>query len=248
VFRWACLLVAVAFLAAVAWMVNDMRLAFRQTCETINKSGATIEATNKLLPEVVEAFTKAGATIEATNKHLPEVVEAFTKAGASVDTVNKHLPSIMENTQKATTSVGDDLPDIVQKSRAFADTASSATKDIEQLKKALAKMKADRDPALVAYANEILALVEGSGAVIGQRPLTGFGGLKSPIPAREWVLNAQQEASVLVLLTKSRADLAARLTSNVLGSPYVMQFPDGKRIAILDWLKANHPTTRELFK
>ena len=49
-FRWVCLGIGVVFLAVMTWMVNDVRLHVRQSGETVQTTGETI---NKRLPEIV---------------------------------------------------------------------------------------------------------------------------------------------------------------------------------------------------
>src|SRR6266498_4105781 len=63
VFRWTCLAVAAIFLSGLTWMVNDVRLHVRQSGETVQTTGETI---NKRLPEIVEK-------VETTTDTLAEL-------------------------------------------------------------------------------------------------------------------------------------------------------------------------------
>lgn len=68
-FRWICLGVAVAFLAVIGWMVNDIRLQVRRTVQTVQTAGATI---NQELPSIVD---KSKRTTDIVAEHLPEIVD-----------------------------------------------------------------------------------------------------------------------------------------------------------------------------
>jgi hypothetical protein len=68
-FKWVCLGVAVLFLGAVLWMVNDIRLQVRQSAQLIDSTGETIKAD---LPAIVE---RTRQTSEVVSKNLPGVME-----------------------------------------------------------------------------------------------------------------------------------------------------------------------------
>jgi hypothetical protein len=93
-FRWACLGVAVAFLAALLWMVNDMRVQVRRGSETVQRAGpalAKLESAsatvNDKLPAIVDRTQKTSETVAA---HLPMVVER-------IDTTTETLAELAED-------------------------------------------------------------------------------------------------------------------------------------------------------
>lgn len=68
-FKWVCLGVGVAFLAAVLWMVNDIRTQVRRSGEVVHRAG---EVVNQDLPEIVR---RSRETSEVVSGHMPQVVE-----------------------------------------------------------------------------------------------------------------------------------------------------------------------------
>jgi hypothetical protein len=77
-FKWICLAVAVLFLAALAWMINDVRLEIRRSTQLIRATGQTL---NEQLPPIVD---KSKKTADILTEHLPEIVQ---KTRTTVDTV-----------------------------------------------------------------------------------------------------------------------------------------------------------------
>jgi hypothetical protein len=210
-FKWACLAVATAFLAFVAWVLNDIRVEVKRTSERLHTTA-----------------------------------DQFDKTG---EKINEDLPAILEKTRKATDALGDDLPQIVVKTRNVADTLSEAAADIKKLKAAIARLKTERDPELVAYADSVLDFVGKTSAVIGTKPIVSLvgGGLQNPVPARAWAASARNDAILATILNRSKLGVLTSLTSNTLNMPWIMEFPGRQRVLMLDWLKANHPETQALF-
>jgi hypothetical protein len=99
----------------------------------------------------------------------------------------------------------------------------------------------------VNYAASLLDAVEASGAKVGKKPVLGMGGMQDVVPAAAWAAGARRDASLWTLLSGSKAELATKLTTTALGSPWLIDI-GGKRVAMLDWLKEHHPETKELFK
>ena len=65
---------------------------------------------------------------------------------------------------------------------------------------------------------------------------------------RPWASSARRNAKLLTLVARSKPELLNRLTSTALGSPWLIQLANNKRMALLDWLKENHPETKALFQ
>jgi hypothetical protein len=87
--------------------------------------------------------------------------------------------------------------------------------------------------------------IEASGGTIGLKKSLGSG-LKGAIPAQEWVVGARKEAVVLTVLSNSKKEFVTRLTRNKFHFPWYIQFGENEPVTLLDWLKANHPATKEL--
>ena len=143
-------------------------------------------------------------------------------------------------------TVNEHLPEIVEKSRVTTDTVAELAADVRQLKELAGMTNAARDKNLVAYADGVLDAIEGSGGTIGLKKLLGGKGLKDTLPAREWVVAARKEAVVLTALAHSRHELATRLGRNKFGSPWYIQVGTAEPVPLLDWLRANHPESKDL--
>jgi len=180
-FKWVCLGVAIVFLAALTWMINDLRLEVRRSAQTVQSVGQTV------------------------NEHLPEIVE---------------------------------------KTRTTAETLAELAEDIRQLKELAGMSHTPRDQNLVAYANGVLNAIESSGGTIGLRK--SGGGLRNPLPAKEWAVGARKEALFLTVVAKSKKELLTRLAKNKFGSSWHIQVGDKEPMPLLEWLQKNHEATREL--
>jgi hypothetical protein len=152
----------------------------------------------------------------------------------------------VETFQVTGQTVNEHLPVIVEKSRTTTETLADLAEDIRQLKELAGVSNVTRDRNMVAYADSVLDAIEASGGTIGLRKLLGGSGLKDTLPAREWVVAARKEAVVLTALAKTRKELATRLGKNKFGSPWYIQVGSGEPEPLLDWLRANHPPSKEL--
>lgn len=199
-FRWICLLVAVVFLSAILWMVNDIRLQVRHSVQTVQTAGATI---------------------------------------------NQELPSIVEKSKKTTDVVAEHLPEIVDKTRLTTETLAELSQDIRQLKELAGVSATTRDQGLVKYADGILDAIEQSGGTVGLKKTFG-GGLKSELPAKEWVVGGRKEALVLTVLAKSKAEFLERITHSKFGSAWYLQIGDQEPVQMKAWLLERHPASSEL--
>jgi hypothetical protein len=217
-FKWACLGVAVVFLGVVGWMINDIRLQVRQSAAVIDTAGDSI---NEALPDIVKKSRLAGDTLA---KNLPEVVE---RTRTTTETVAKTLPELARNASRA------------------AEELAELAEDIRQLKELAGVTTRDRDKSLIAYGNSLLRAVESSGGQIGVKKSLGKG-LKNPQDAREWAVGARKEALFLSLLVKSKKEMLTRLAKTKLGFYWYIQLPGKEPVRLLDWLKENHPESKEL--
>lgn len=86
-FQWACLGVAAVFLAAVTWLLNDVRLQVREATRVVDAAGRDV------------------------NEHLPAIVDRTRK---TTDAVATNLPEIVEKTRKSTETLAELAEDIRQ--------------------------------------------------------------------------------------------------------------------------------------
>jgi hypothetical protein len=154
-----------------------------------------------------------------------------------------------ETVKQTGETLNDRLPDLLNRTLVVTETVSELAMDIRNLKSVISKVPLVRaDEELAAYAGSVLLAVEKSGATIGQKASSGKG-LNKPVPASKWASSASRQPGLVARLARSKRDVALRLSNNVLGHPWYMQFPQGDKepVLMLEWLKKNHPPTRALF-
>src|SRR5262245_6602155 len=71
-FKWACLAVAAAFLGALGWMVNDVRLGLRRSGQVLHQTGLTV---NEHLPEITQKLRTATATVVELTEDIRQLRE-----------------------------------------------------------------------------------------------------------------------------------------------------------------------------
>jgi hypothetical protein len=161
-------------------------------------------------------------------------------------TVNEHLPTIVDKARKSTDILAEHLPEIVQKTRTTMDAVAELAGDIRQMRELLVGSHSPRDMNLVTYANSVLKSIEASNGKIGLKKLPPAKGLKSTLPAKDWVAGARLEAAFLTVVAKSKKELVTRLSKNKFGLNWYME-QDGKDpIPLLDWLKTNHAESKQV--
>jgi hypothetical protein len=165
---------------------------------------------------------------------------------ASSRTVTEHLPAIVEQSQQVSAVVTENLPTIVEKTRTTTDTLAELSEDVKQLKELAGLTGGTRDQNLVAYADSVLNLIDQSGGSIGLKKTLGGSGLKNVVPAMEWVVGARKEAVFLTLVVRSKKEFVTRLAKNKFGFSWYIQIGNREPITLMDWLKENHPATKEL--
>jgi hypothetical protein len=109
-FRWACLLVAVAALAAFGWMLNDLRLQVQalvvKADRLADKADALVTKTDQSLPSILAQTERATSTLDA---RLPPLL-------ARADTAAGNLSELSENLKQCR-----DLMAILHESRQNKD-------------------------------------------------------------------------------------------------------------------------------
>lgn len=168
------------------------------------------------------------------------------EARKSVHTINEHLPVIVEKTRRTADVVNDKLPGILSRAETTGTTLAELAHDVQMLKQLAGVDSKARDQGLVAYADSVLDLLEKQPGQIGLRKKLGGSGLKDTVPVKEWVVAARREALLLTVLVKSRRELLERLTRNKFGSDWYLELPGQTPVRLSDWIKANHPASKEL--
>jgi hypothetical protein len=96
-FKWACLGVAVAFLSAIVWMINDVRLHVRKSAQVVEDSGKVVDQAGKVvkndLPEIVQ---RSRETSKVVSDALPEVVDRVEKTTEVVAELSEDLKQLKE--------------------------------------------------------------------------------------------------------------------------------------------------------
>jgi hypothetical protein len=166
-------------------------------------------------------------------------------AAASVTAVLLLVNDLRLEVRRTSRTVNEKLPEILEKSRRSADAMAEVSADIRQMRDLAGAPEGARDQTLVAYADALLDAVQASGGTIGLKPKLIGSELKDTQPAAEWAVAARKEALWLTLRVKSKQELLERLTKNMYGSEWYIQLPGKEPQALAEWLKANHPESRE---
>jgi hypothetical protein len=174
--------------------------------------------------------------------HVRRSAGVVNEAGQNI---NEHLPAIVQKSRQATETLSKNLPPMVDHAAAAAEELAELAADIRQLKELAGVTNTVRDQNLLAYANSLLRTIETSGGVIGVKK-TFSQGLKNTRPAAEWAVGARKEALFLSLLVKSKKEMLTRLAKTKFGSHWYIQLPDKQPATLLDWLRENHPGSRDL--
>lgn len=160
-------------------------------------------------------------------------------------TVNDSLPPLVAKTRESADLIGEHLPEVVGRTRVTMEVLAELAKDIRQLKELAGLSNGPRDSNLVSYTDGLLKAIENTGGSIGVSKTIGRG-LKNTTPAKEWVSGARKEALVLMLLVRSRKEMASRLATTNLGFHWWIEIPGRAPERLIDWMKSNHPESKTL--
>ncbi len=176
--------------------------------------------------------------------HVARSAAIVTEAGV---TINDNLPVVVERTRKTTEVVSENLPGVLERAQVSAEVLAELAEDIRQLKD-LAGAGKERDRNLVAYADSLLNAIEKTGGRIGVSKTFSLSksSIKDTRPVSEWVADARKEALFWMLLVSTKKDMAVKLAKTKLGFNWLIEVPGKQPERLLDWMKANHPETRDL--
>jgi len=136
---------------------------------------------------------------------------------ANMKTVDSHLPEILTKVDKT------------------SDTVVAVADDIAKLRDLAGLHGGNRDSSIVVFADKLLDLVENSGAQIGLTKKIFGSGLKSLTPAKEWAISARREALYQSFRVRSRQEMLEKLSSNLYGSNWYIQFEGKEPQKLVDW-------------
>jgi hypothetical protein len=164
-------------------------------------------------------------------------------------TINQHLPTIMEKSKQTTEIVVEQLPELVGDIKTTARVLALLAEDISQVRQfVVGDGGSKRDENLLAYGQGVLKKIGASGGMIGQKnPLPSKKLIRSS-SAEEWARSARWEVLYLAARGKDKKEIVTALSTTLFGKAnWYIQLRGEKMVPLLDWLKANHPPTRELF-
>lgn len=164
---------------------------------------------------------------------------------AAERSITDNLPVIVEKTRTTADTISGSLPEVVERVQTATEVMAELAEDIRQLKELAGLSHNPRDKNLIAYADDVLKTIEATGGVIGVHNNIRAG-LKNTKPVKDWVSGARKEALFLTLLVSTKKDMARRLAKTKLGFNWYIQPPGKSPKPLLDWLKANHPETKQL--
>ena len=104
-FKWICLLVAIAALGGLGWMLNDMRMEVQvlalKADRLADKADALLAKTDQQLPRILVQTEKA---TEQLDRHLPRILVQTEKA---TETINTQLPALLAQSEVALDNISD---------------------------------------------------------------------------------------------------------------------------------------------
>src|SRR5262249_51165853 len=154
-------------------------------------------------------------------------------------------PDIVQRTHATSEIVTKNLPRVIDRVDRTTEVMVGLAEDVRQLKELAGLTNAPRDKGVTAYASSVLEKIASSGGVVGVRKTMGKG-LKNTVPAAEWVAGERREALFLVVLGRSRKEMLKAIVTTKLGFSWYIQLPGQEPVKLLDWLRENHPPTKEL--
>lgn len=249
-FKWVCLLVAVAALSAFGWMLNDVRLEIKRLTAQADQHlpriiAQTERVTTQLdthLPQLLNQTETAATNI---NTHLPTILTNSEKASV---TLNTHLPTILANSEKATTILTADLPKLVITSEAALTSVAELSDSFGQYKGLLGIVHApSQKPSLMSYGASLLGFLGGTtNATVGQKKPGTNGPLTKTMPASEFAAAATKDLNFFGVAGSSKADVLHGIAKTASPSPWHIQVGDAAPKPLADWVKENHPDSKDM--
>lgn len=222
-FKWVCLLVAVAALSAFGWMLNDMRLQVKGLADNADKE----------LVELKGLTSKADKVLSQS--------EQVTKQ------LDDKVPRILSETEKATTTLNQKLPILLSHTETTVDSIDDLSIRFKQYLGMMGAVhSATQNKGLFSYASSVLDLIEGQNATVGLKRTGTDQQLKQAQPAKEWANTSRKDAHLLSLGASSKADMLNGLARTNSAMPWYIQFGEKAPRMLADWIKDTHPESKDV--
>jgi hypothetical protein len=224
-FKWICLLVAIAALGGFGWMLNDMRVEV------------------KALAEKADRLTgQAEVLLAKTDEHLPQIMAQTEKVTSQLDS---HLPRILRTTEKASETINSQLPTLLTHSETAVDSITDLSDNFKQYKGLMGAVHAaTKHEGLLSYGASILGFLDGSDATIGVKKPDG--GLKHAMPAKAFAAAANGDVQFLSLVSRTKEDMLHGLARSKSLAALHVQVGDRSPQLLAAWLKESHPESKDV--
>jgi hypothetical protein len=230
-FKWICLLVAMAALSAFGWMLNDVRLQIKAVTE---------KAAQQLPPLLTEA-QRVGDQLD---RQLPKLL-AQTEQAAT--TVNDQLPKLLAQSEQAATTINSHLPRLLASSETAIDNLSELSDSFKQYKGLMGMVHvATQNKDLLSYGSGILSWVRQQNVTIGVKKPGSDQELKRPTTAKDWAEAAQKDVHFLSLASASKAEVLHGLAKTNAAVAWHVQVGDQAPRPLADWVRENHPDSKDV--
>lgn len=214
VFKWACLLVAVAALAALGWMLNDVRLEVkalgRKAERLTDRTEALVDRLDKQLPPIL-------AETQTVSKSL----------SGSLPALLKRTEALLEHSEVAVDNIAE-VSDSFKQYKGLMGLVHVAT----------------QNKGLFSYATDVLGFLgKHTDASIGVKA-PGGDGLRRAVPAKQWAAAAAKDAHFLSLGARTKDDILHGLARTASAAPWHIKIGDAAPRPLADWLKESHPESK----
>jgi ABC-type transporter Mla subunit MlaD len=153
VLKWLYFALVAAFLAAVLWMINDLRLGVNGLLDRLDRQ----------LPSILNNTEQAAQRL---NNQLPRLLKTSEQAAQDI---NSHLPVILKNTGQATKDINTHLPQLLTKAEQGVNQLTELAKSFREFKELFTSLDPPAGPrGRVRLASDRPLRVEGrNGSVPG---------------------------------------------------------------------------------
>lgn len=171
-FKWICLIVAVAFLASLLWLVNDVRLEVRRAVDAVKQSSTKV---NEHLPTIVEKAERTTVTLANLADDIRQLKELLGVANSPRD--------------KNLVSYADRLLDVIEKSGGTIGVTKTLGSGLKNTVPALEWVVAARKEALF-----LTMVAKSKTELLNRLTETKFGSAwhiqlpeQEPLPLVDWL-------------------------------------------------------------
>jgi hypothetical protein len=221
------LIVAVVALAALGWMLNDMRLEVKALALKADRLADNAEA-----------------VLARTDQHLPRILAQAEQATGQLD---RHLPRILTQTEQAARTINTSLPTLLAHSETAVDNISDLSESFSQYKGLMGVVHvAAQNKGLFSYGAGILSLLAGRDATIGVKRPGASPGLAHAVPAKAWASGAQADVHFLSLFARTKEDMLHGLTRSRSATALHIQLGNQPPRLLAEWIKEVHADSKDV--